>query len=146
MLFVKQTRRSFIQRSIALGTVVSMPSILPSRVLGRNGMVAPSERITLGIIGIGPRCTYNLKAMLGLSDVQCVAIADVQASRRTEGKKLVDEHYGNASCMLYRDFRELLDRKDIDTVMVATGDRWHAPASIMAARAKCERSSESAVF
>jgi len=104
-------------------------------VLGGNGVVPPSDKITLGIIGIGPRCTYNLKAMLGLSNVQCVAIADVQANRRTEGKKLVDEHYGNDSCVLYRDFRELLDREDIDTVMVATGDRWHAPASIMAAQA-----------
>ena len=132
---VKQTRRSFIQRSVALGTVVSLPTILPARVLGRDGEVAPSEKITLGVIGIGPRCTFDLKAMMGLSDVQCVAIADVQASRRNAGKQLVDEHYGNDSCKLYRDFRELLDRKDIDTVIVATGDRWHAPASIMAAKA-----------
>jgi predicted dehydrogenase len=64
-----------------------------------------------------------------------VAIADVQENRRSKGKELVDKHYGDSSCVLYRDFRELLDRKDIDTVMVATGDRWHAPASIMAAQA-----------
>jgi predicted dehydrogenase len=73
--------------------------------------------------------------MLGLPDVQCVAIADVQASRRDAGKKLVDKHYDNHDCNLYRDFRELLDRKDIDAVLIATGDRWHAPASIMAAQA-----------
>ena len=73
--------------------------------------------------------------MLGLPDVQCVAIADVQASRRDAGKRLVDEHYGNQDCRLYRDFRELLDRTDIDAVLIATGDRWHAPASIMAAKA-----------
>ncbi len=95
----------------------------------------PSEKITLGVIGIGPRCTYDLQAMLKLPDVQCVAIADVQASRRDAGKKLVDTHYGHSDCQLYRDFRELLERKDIDAVIVATGDRWHAPASMLAARA-----------
>lgn len=131
----KQSRRSFIQKSIAFGTVASFPAILPAGVLGRSRSVAPSDRITLGIIGIGPRCRYNLNAMLGLSDVKCLAIADVQESRRNEGKKLVDEHYGDSSCVFYRDFRELLDRADLDTVMVATGDRWHGPASIMAAKA-----------
>ena len=85
--------------------------------------MAPSEKITLGVIGIGPRCTYDLQAMLGLADVQCVAIADVQASRRDAGKLLVDKHYGHSDCRLYRDFRELLDRKDIDAVIVATGDQ-----------------------
>jgi predicted dehydrogenase len=73
--------------------------------------------------------------MLEFSDVRCVAIADVQASRREAGKSLVDQHYGNQDCVVYRDFRDLLDRKDIDAVMVATGDRWHAAASILAAQA-----------
>jgi predicted dehydrogenase len=112
-----------------------MSSIVPSRVLGRGGATAPSERIGLGVIGIGPRCIYDLQAMLGFSDVQCVAIADVQATRRDAGKRLVDDHYGNQDCKLYRDFRELLDRADIDAVLVATGDRWHATASMMAASA-----------
>src|SRR3954465_5591075 len=73
--------------------------------------------------------------MLALPDVRCLAIADVQASRRDAGKALVDKHYGNKDCVVYRDFRELLDRKDIDAVLIATGDRWHAPASMLAARA-----------
>ena len=109
--------------------------ILPAHVLGRGGAVAPSEKITLGVIGIGPRCTYDLTAMLGLSDVQCVAIADVQVSRRDAGKTLIDKHYGTSDCKLYGDFRELLDRKDIDAVLIATGDRWHADASMLAAKA-----------
>jgi predicted dehydrogenase len=73
--------------------------------------------------------------MLAMPDVQCVMIADVQSSRRQAGKALVDKHYGNGDCRLTRDFRELLDRKDIDAVLIATGDRWHAPASMMAAEA-----------
>ncbi|MGV3485079.1 MAG: Gfo/Idh/MocA family protein [Planctomycetaceae bacterium] len=127
-----RNRRHFLSTSLS---AVAVPLIVPSHVLGRDGDVAPSNKITLGVIGIGPRCTYDLNAMLNLPDVQTVAIADVQASRRDAGKQLVDKHYGNADCKLYRDFRELLDRKDIDAVLIATGDRWHATASMMAAEA-----------
>lgn len=127
------SRRNFLLASAA--TAVAGATIVPSHVLGRQGKTAPSNQITLGIVGIGPRCTYDLKAMLPFPDVKCVAIADVQANRRDAGKKLVDEHYKNNDCKHYRDFRELLDRKDIDAVLVATGDRWHAAASILAAKA-----------
>jgi predicted dehydrogenase len=129
------TRRAFLERSMAAAASASLPWIVSSCALGLDGAVAPSEKITLGVIGIGPRCTYDLQAMLALPDVKCVAIADVQSSRREAGKALVDKHYDNQDCVLFRDFRELLDRKDIDAVLIATGDRWHAPASIMAANA-----------
>ena len=102
------SRRSFLKTSIAASAVFAVPTIVPSRSLGRDGATAPSERIQLGVIGIGPRCTYDLKAMLNFSDVQCVAIADVQESRRSKGKALVDSHYGNQDCQITRDFRELL--------------------------------------
>ncbi|HVA45718.1 MAG TPA: Gfo/Idh/MocA family oxidoreductase [Pirellulales bacterium] len=131
----KASRRDFLRKSAAAGALVAAPWVIPARALGREGKIAPSETINLGVIGIGPRCTYDLKAMLGLTDVRCLAIADVQASRREAGKKLVDEHYGNQDLKLYRDFRELLDRKDIDAVLIATGDRWHGPASMLAAEA-----------
>ena len=132
----RATRRSFLRTTTAaFSAAVALPQIIPSRVLGRDGAVAPSEQITLGVIGIGPRCTYDLKAMLALPDVRCLAIADVQASRRDAGKLLVDEHYRNQDCRLYRDFREILDRKDVDAVLIATGDRWHATASMLAAEA-----------
>lgn len=132
---VSSHRRDFLLQSAVATAAAAAATIVPARVLGREGGVAPSEKITLGVIGIGPRCTYDLTSMLQLPDVQCVAIADVQASRRDAGKKLVDTHYGNGDCKLYRDFRELLDRKDIDAVLIATGDRWHAAASILAAQA-----------
>lgn len=130
------TRRDFLLSTTAAAAVATAaPTFVPAKALGRDGATAPSEKITLGVIGIGPRCTYDLTAMLKFPDVRCVAIADVRASRRDAGKKLVDEHYGDDSCKLYRDFRELLDRKDIDAVLIATGDRWHAAASILAAKA-----------
>jgi len=97
--------------------------------------LAASERITLGAIGVGPRGTYDLRGILPLDNVQCVAVCDVQANRREAAKRLVDEHYRNRDCSTYVDFRELLGRRDVDAVLIATGDRWHAPASILAARA-----------
>ncbi len=128
------TRRDFLVKTAAVSAAASMFSVLPAHVLGRDG-TPPSDKISLGVIGIGPRCTYDLTSMLKFTDIQCAAIADVQASRREAGKKLVDGHYKNNDCVLYRDFRELLDRKDIDAVLIATGDRWHAAASILAAKA-----------
>ncbi len=128
----RPSRRDFLASSAA---AAALGTLMPSSAVGRNGGVPPSETIALGVIGIGPRCTYDLKAMLAFSDLRCIAIADVQASRRNAGKALVDRHYGNSDCTLFRDFGELLERKDIDAVLIATGDRWHAPASILAAQA-----------
>lgn len=120
---------------MAAGAAMALPWLVPASARGAEGKAAASERITLGVIGIGPRATYDLGGILKQPDCQCLAICDVQASRREAGKRLVDQHYGNQDCKLYRDFRELLARGDIDAVLVATGDRWHAPASILAARA-----------
>ena len=129
------TRREFLHTAAASATASSWGALLPAQGLGEQARVAPSDKITLGVIGIGPRCTYDLTSMLNFDDIRCVAIADVQASRRDKGKELVDQHYRSNDCVLYRDFRELLDRQDIDAVLVATGDRWHADASILAAEA-----------
>lgn len=132
---IPSTRRDFLRYSAAAASTFALPTFIPAAALGKDGAAAPSETITLGVIGIGPRCIYDLKPILEFADVRCVAIADVQASRRDAGKQMVDGAYGNEDCRLYRDFRELLDRQDIDAVLIATGDRWHAPASMMAAEA-----------
>lgn len=124
-------RRGFLGTSAA--ALAASGVLRPTAAAARSTL--PSERLTLGVIGIGPRCTYDLKSMLQFDDVQCVAIADVQKSRRDAGKQLVDTAYGNSDCVLYGDFRELLQRADIDAVLIATGDRWHAAASILAAEA-----------
>lgn len=129
------SRRQFLAGTAAATAGAALTSFVPATALGKDGATAASERISLGVIGIGPRCTYDLKAMLNFDDIRCVAIADVQQSRRDAGKKLVDGHYGNSDCRLYRDFREVLDRDDIDAVLIATGDRWHGPASMIAAEA-----------
>ena len=130
------TRRRFMRRAAtAVGTAVAAPTIIPASALGKDGAVAPSDRIVLGAIGIGSRGRYVLGCMLGEADVQFVAIADVQASRRQAVKAMADEKYGNTDCVMYRDMFDVLGRKDIDSVLIATGDRWHALASILAAKA-----------
>ncbi len=131
----RMTRRALLGGAAAAGAAVAFPWLVPARALGKAGVAAANERITLGVIGIGPRCHHVLGAMLEEPDVQCVAICDVQASRREAGKVKVDTRYGNRDCALYRDFREMLARPDIDAVLVATGDRWHAAASMLAAKA-----------
>ena len=131
----RASRRGFLKQAGTIAATASLASFVPAHVLGRDGATPPSDRIHLGVIGIGPRCTYDLKAMLQFPDVRCIAIADVQARRRDAGKLLVDQHYGNEDCQLYGDFRELLARKDIDAVLIATGDRWHGAASMLAAEA-----------
>ena len=128
-------RRAFLRRASAGLAALAAPAVVPSGVLGKDGAVAPSERIVLGAIGIGPRGRYVLGSMLREADVQFVAICDVQASRRNAVKAMADARYGNKDCATTRDLFELLARPDIDAVLVATGDRWHALASILCAKA-----------
>lgn len=128
------SRRGFLKTAAAASTLAA-PQFVPSHVLGRDGGVAPSERITLGGIGVGSRGSYVLSRFLENADVQMVATADLQRSRRERVKEMVDKHYGNDDCVLYGDMYEILARDDIDAVLITTGDRWHTLASILAAKA-----------
>ncbi len=131
----KLHRRRFLKTALSASAAVMAPQIIPSSALGRDGAVAPSERIVVGGIGIGNRGTYDLGCFLEQKDVQFVAVCDVKESRRKAVKNLTDQKYGNQDCDMYRDFRELLDRNDIDAVLIATGPNWHATAAMYAARA-----------
>src|SRR5207244_9340984 len=102
---------------------------------GLGGAAAPSERVIVGGIGIGNRGTYGLGCFLEQKDVQFAAVCDVKEARRLAVKKKADELYGNQSCLMFRDFRELLDRPDIDAVLIATGSNWHATMAMHAAKA-----------
>ena len=134
-LALRFTRRAFLKRSVAAAGLLGVPAFIPARALGRDGAVAPSERIVLGGIGLGPRGQYDLSVMLPEKDVQFVAICDVQRSRRERVKQIADAHYGNTDCVMYREMSDLLARSDIDAVLIATGDHWHALASLLAAKA-----------
>jgi hypothetical protein len=129
------SRRRFLKAAAQVSALLAAPQIVRAAVLGREGGVAPSERIVLGGIGIGNRGTYDLGCFLEEPDVQFVAICDAKAARREAIKKKADAKYGNQDCAMYRDLRDLLARSDIDAVLIATGPNWHATASIMAANA-----------
>jgi predicted dehydrogenase len=130
------TRRQFLARGAIAASAVAVPCLIPSSALGRAGTVAPSERIVMGGIGLGGRGSSDLGWVLTQKDVQWVAACDPVKSRRDAAKHAVDAEYGNKDCAVYGDMRQLLaERKDVDAVLIATGDRWHALASIWAMRA-----------
>jgi len=130
------TRRRFLKTTARVGAAIAAPTIVPSSVLGRGGAVPPSEKILLGGIGIRGRGMHDLRWMIGQPDVQFVAICDVQKRQRLAVKNHVDTRYGSRDCAMYPEIREFLaERTDIDAVLIATGDRWHALASILAMRA-----------
>ncbi len=130
------SRRDFVKRATLACGALAAPQIIPASALGRDGVVVPSERIVMGGIGIGGRGTHDLGWMIGEPDVQFVAICDVRKSRREAAKNIVDGKYGNKDCALYGDIRQFLaERSDVDAVIIATGDRWHALAATMAMRA-----------
>ena len=124
-------RRDFLAGTAAL----AVPMVIPASVLGAEGRAAPSERINIGAIGVGGRGRSVLGDFMNQRDVQCLAVSDCFAGRRNAGKKMVDDRYGNQDCKAYRFHEELLDRDDIDAVLIATGDRWHAVLSVLAAKA-----------
>ena len=135
------TRRDFLKGStfVTAGAFLA-PTIVPATVFDPN---APSERITIGVIGTGRIArTMDIPEMLGLDGTQIVAVCDVDSKRVKDAKAQVDQHYskkyGTADakgCGTFGDFRELLARDDIDAVMICTPDHWHSIPAIAAARA-----------
>ena len=128
-------RRRFLKTAVSAGAAVMAPQLIPGSALGQDGSVPASERITVGGIGIGRRGGYDLGCFLQQPDVQFLAVCDIKAKRRAEVKAIADRHHGNQDCDTYRDFRDLLERDDIDAVLIATGPNWHCTASVYAARA-----------
>ena len=129
------TRRQFLRRTALAGGLIAAPCLVPASALGLSEAVPPSERIVLGGIGIGGRGSGDLRWMMAEKDVQFVAVCDAKKSQREKVKQMIDAHYGSGDCTTYRDIREFLaTRGDIDAVLIATGDRWHASAAVMAMR------------
>jgi len=133
------TRRGFIRASAA----AALPFIIPASVLGDN---APSQRITMGFIGTGNNGTDWMRDFMRDERVQVVAVCDVNTEGpgywdgtirgREPARRIVEEFYGGRSCAAYEDFRDVIERKDIDAVYIATPDHWHAIIAIAAANAK----------
>lgn len=136
-------RRQFLKHSAVLAGALGFPAIVPSSVLGQAGSEAPSNRVTLGCIGLGIQGTGNMNTFRGNPDVQVVAVCDVHEAQRLKAKNAVDEWYGNKDCAAFKDFRELMARQDIDAVQITTPDHWHPLIAVEAARRRkhmyCEK-------
>ncbi|MFO0908117.1 MAG: Gfo/Idh/MocA family oxidoreductase [Isosphaeraceae bacterium] len=146
------TRREFLKQStttLAAASVLSAPTIITSRALGNSQQGPASDRLTLGFIGMGTMNRGHLRNFLGRKDTQVVAVCDVDRVRRESSKGIVEEHYAPEKggrfdgCTSYNDFHEMLAREDLDAVVIATPDHWHAIAVIEACKAKkdiyCEK-------
>jgi len=131
------SRREFL-KSAAVG--LSFPTIVPASVFGAQ---APSNRLAMACIGLGVQGTGNMRAFLGNPEVRVAAVCDVHQTQLQKGKQVVDTWYSNSDCAAFKDFRELMARRDIDAVQITAPDHWHPLMAVEAARQKkhmyCEK-------
>ena len=141
MIDRKWNRRQFIRRmgmAAAGGGAVAAaggPVLVPASALGLGGVVAPSERIALGMIGMGGRGSMLQINFQGLTACQVVAVCDVKTAQREYARQVADQAYGGTGCRAFVDFRDLCARPDIDAVAIATPDHWHVLQALEALRA-----------
>jgi len=129
-------RRSFLRTNFALALAAgAFPSIIPASALGRAGKAAPNSRIAVGCIGTGPQGRGVMNGFLSQADAQVVAVCDVKTDQLELARAAVNARYQNSDCMGSGHFDKLLARQDIDAVLIATPDHWHAHVAVAAARA-----------
>ena len=124
-LGVGVSRRAFLTAGAGFGLF----NIVPSSVLGAD---APSGKVAMALIGAGSMGCGNMRSFLAFPDVRFLAVCDVNRTKRERAKEMVDNCYGNGDCDMYRDFRDVCMRDDIDAVIVATPDHWHAVIGVYA--------------
>jgi predicted dehydrogenase len=124
------SRRRFLT---ATALAAAAPTVVSSRVLGAGG-TAPSNRITMGLVGIGKQGEYHLRRLVKNDDVQILGIAEVYRKFRDMAVDLVNSTYSSSDCKGTVDYRELLGRDEIQAVLIATPDHWHALGVLEAAR------------
>ncbi|NJN28225.1 MAG: Gfo/Idh/MocA family oxidoreductase [Cyclobacteriaceae bacterium] len=124
---MKENRRGFIKK--AAGSALAMiaaPYIIPGTALGKNGALAPSERIVFGGIGLGSQGMGNSRGFLNKKEIQYVAICDVDARHRNNAMAMINGTYQNNDCRSYGDYREMLEKEKLDAITIAVPDHWHA--------------------
>jgi len=130
---IRLSRRGFIS---GVAASLAAPLVIPRHVLGDDNNVPANEKIVLGAIGIG-KMMYgsHLPHFLRMPEVKVVAVSDVDTTRREAGKKRVDDAYENTDCAAHNDYREIVERDDIDAIACATPDHWHALVILAACKA-----------
>src|SRR5438093_3949679 len=129
----KISRRRFIATT---ATAIAAPTIIPASALGADGRPAPSERITMGVVGWGMQGPSNTGSFMRESDCQVVATCNIDKKHLEASVNSINGHYKNQDCKTYHDYREMMARTDIDAVMLAVPDHWHALIATEAARNK----------
>ena len=129
MMKTQLQRRTFLKRAAA---AVSLPYLIPASALGRDGTIAPSERITVATIGMGSRGPNHVSMLSSLKQAQLTTICDV----RGDALKKRQQTYKSSGLDLKatKDFREIMVDKSIDAVTIAAPENWHALMSIEAAK------------
>jgi predicted dehydrogenase len=127
-------RRDFL-KCLTGGVVAGFPMIVPSSALGKDGYVAPSDKIVMAAIGVGRQGSGDMRGFLSQREVRMAAICDVNQATRERIAATVNRTYNDTSCATYNDYREVLGRSDIDALVIATGERWHQLIAAQAARA-----------
>jgi predicted dehydrogenase len=130
----KVSRRYFLGTMGTLGAALALPTIIPACATGRGPRSAPSGRVTLGVLGWGWQGPDNTKALMAVNECQVVAACDLDKEHLADAVNTINSHYKNQDCKSYHDYREMFARPDIDAVMLAVPDHWHAVAAIEAAR------------
>jgi hypothetical protein len=116
------SRRRFLAVTGAAGAAVAIPTFIPATALGRGGRSAPSERITVGIVGWGMIAPDNTRGLMALNDCQVVASCNIDKKHLKKSVDVINGFYKNKSCKMYHDYRKMIERKDIDAVMIAVPD------------------------
>jgi predicted dehydrogenase len=134
-------RRKFLKRAAGTVAAAAFPHVVSRSVLGRAGAAAPSDRITLGFIGCGKQSKHLIRSFLNSPGTQMLAACDVDKLKLQRAVDMAEKHYSERKgrpykgCKSYGDFRDLLARDDIDAVVIATPDHWHAITVIQSATA-----------
>ncbi len=124
------SRRKFIKRTIASGIGIAVfPQIIPASALGKNGHVAPSNRITMAVIGAGSQGMGDAKWFNRNNEIQFIAACDVDKAHRDRAKLVFDNHNNNTDTRTYLDYRELLEKEKVDAMLIALPDHWHGAIS-----------------
>src|SRR5260370_36656445 len=143
MASYKQMNQSLLRQRLsgrrflaATGAALAAPTFIPASVLGADDRAPASERVTLGVLGWGMQGPANTNEFLHLKDCQVVAACDLDKNHLQQALDKINGHYGNKDCKPYQDYREMMARTDIDAVMLAVPDHWHALVATEAARNK----------